>query len=191
MKARTDTEAPSFYKTMPSPVGTLKLVASGKGLVAILWENDRPERVRLGPLDEDRDHPVLLETELQLEGYFGGTLRKFTLGLDFRGTGFQKKVWEALTTIPFGETRSYGEIARQIGSPRAVRAVGAANGKNPVSIVVPCHRVVGSDGKLTGFAGGLEAKAYLLGIESRNSVQGEFGAILPVPPACRPGRLGG
>ena len=75
MKARTDTEAPSFYKTMPSPVGTLKLVASGKGLVAILWENDRPERVRLGPLEEDRDHPVLLETDLQLEGYFGGTLR--------------------------------------------------------------------------------------------------------------------
>ena len=156
----------SYYKTMRSPVGELKLVASDKGLVAILWENDDPDRVRLGHLEEDENHPVLLETERQLEDYFMGKLEKFSLQLDFTGTAFQKKVWAALLAIPFGETRSYAEIAKQIGHPKAVRAVGAANGKNPISIVAPCHRVIGSNGKLTGFAGGLDAKAALLGIES-------------------------
>jgi methylated-DNA-[protein]-cysteine S-methyltransferase len=154
-------------KTMPSPVGALKLVASDRGLAAILWENDDPERVRLSPVAEDRNHPVLLETERQLNEYFAGRLQKFSLQLDFVGTEFQKKVWNALLRIPFGETRSYGQIAEQIGNPKAVRAVGAANGKNPISIVAPCHRVIGSTGKLTGFAGGLEAKARLLGIESK------------------------
>jgi methylated-DNA-[protein]-cysteine S-methyltransferase len=159
-----------FYKTMPSPVGLLTLVASDKGLAAILWENDDPDRVRLGPLEEDKKHPVLVETERQLKAYFAGTLDRFSLQLDFTGTDFQKEVWKALTTIPFGETRSYAEIARQIGNPSAVRAVGAANGKNPISIVAPCHRVIGSNGKLTGFAGGLEAKAYLLGIEAKDKI---------------------
>lgn len=156
----------SYYKTMKSPVGELKLVASDKGLIAILWENDDPDRVQLGHLEEDENHPVLLETERQLKDYFTGKLEKFSLQLDFTGTAFQKKVWAALLTIPFGETRSYAEIAKQIGHPKAVRAVGAANGKNPISIVAPCHRVIGSNGKLTGFAGGLDAKAALLGIES-------------------------
>lgn len=155
------------YKTMKSPVGLLKLVAGGRGLAAVLWENDDPKRVRLGPLVEDKNHPVLLETERQLNDYFAGKLEKFSLKLDFIGTEFQEKVWKALVSIPFGETRSYGEIARQIGRPKAVRAVGAANGKNPISIIAPCHRVIGANGKLTGFAGGLEAKAYLLGIESK------------------------
>jgi methylated-DNA-[protein]-cysteine S-methyltransferase len=158
------------YKTMPSPVGLLTLVASEKGLAAILWENDDPDRVQLGPLEEDKKHPVLMETERQLKAYFAGTLDRFSLQLDFTGTDFQKKVWKALTTIPFGETRSYAEIAKQIGNPSAVRAVGAANGKNPISIVAPCHRVIGSNGKLTGFAGGLEAKAYLLGIEAKDKI---------------------
>jgi methylated-DNA-[protein]-cysteine S-methyltransferase len=157
-------------KTMPSPVGLLTLVANEKGLAAILWENDDPDRVRLGPLEEDKKHPVLMETERQLNAYFAGKLDRFSLQLDFTGTDFQKKVWRALTTIPFGETRSYAEIAKQIGHPTAVRAVGAANGKNPISIVAPCHRVIGSNGKLTGFAGGLEAKAYLLGIETNDRV---------------------
>lgn len=157
-----------FYKTMPSPVGELKLVASDKGLAAILWENDDPKRVRLGPLAENKNHPVLLETQRQLNDYFAGKLEKFSMQLDFAGTEFQKKVWQALLTIPFGETRSYAQIARQIGSPKTVRAVGAANGKNPISIIAPCHRVIGSNGKLTGFAGGLEAKACLLGIESKD-----------------------
>jgi methylated-DNA-[protein]-cysteine S-methyltransferase len=165
------------YKTMPSPVGELKLVASDKGLAAILWENDDPNRVRLGPLAEDSAHPLLLETERQLGEYFEGTLTEFSLPLDFTGTDFQQKVWHALTTIPFGETRSYRDIAIQIGSPDAVRAVGAANGKNPISIVAPCHRVIGTNGKLTGFAGGLEAKAFLLKLESRGLVQDNFRLI--------------
>ena len=153
------------FKTMKSPVGELKLVASEKGLVAILWENDDPKRVRLSPLKEDNNHPVLLAAEKQLKEYFAGKLQAFSLQLDFGGTEFQKKVWNALLTIPFGETRSYGQIAQQIGSPKAVRAVGAANGKNPLSIIAPCHRVIGANGKLTGFAGGLKVKAQLLGIE--------------------------
>jgi methylated-DNA-[protein]-cysteine S-methyltransferase len=148
-----------------SPVGKLTLVAGDKALTAILWENDDPKRVRLGPLAERSDHPVLLETERQLGAYFAGTLKTFTVPLDFQGTAFQKHVWNALLTIPFGETRSYGAIARQIGKPSAVRAVGAANGRNPISIVAPCHRVVGAKGELTGFAGGLAAKARLLEIE--------------------------
>lgn len=159
------------YKTMASPVGTLKLVATDAGLAAILWEDDDPNRVRLGPMSEDPRHPVLLQAEGQLGDYFAGRLKQFTVMLDFKGTAFQKKVWRALLTIPFGETRSYGEIARQIGSPRAVRAVGAANGKNPISIIAPCHRVIGANGKLTGFAAGLEVKAQLLRIESARGQQ--------------------
>ena len=155
------------YKTMKSPVGELKLVASDIGLAAILWENDNPRRVRLAPVSEDKNHPVLLEAERQLKDYFSGKRRSFSVKLDFKGTEFQKKVWAALLTIPFGETRSYGQIAKQIKNPKAVRAVGAANGKNPISIIAPCHRVIGSTGKLTGFAGGLEAKERLLALEAR------------------------
>ena len=155
------------YKMMKSPVGELKLIASDKGLAAILWENDDPARVRLNPLQQNNNHPILLKAEQQLKDYFAGKLKSFSIALDFAGTEFQKKVWNALLTIPFGETRSYSQIAKQIGSPKAVRAVGAANGKNPLSIIAPCHRVIGANGKLTGFAGGLEAKACLLGIEAK------------------------
>jgi methylated-DNA-[protein]-cysteine S-methyltransferase len=155
-----------FYKTVKSPVGLLKLVTGNKGLAAILWENDDPKRVRLGALEENKNHPTLLETERQLADYFAGKIRRFSMELDFSGTEFQKKVWAALVAIPFGETRSYAQIALQIGHPKAVRAVGAANGKNPISIIAPCHRVIGSNGKLTGFAGGLENKAFLLRMES-------------------------
>ncbi len=153
------------FKTMQSPVGEIKLVAGEHGLAAVLWENDDPKRVRLGAMKEDHHHPVLLEAERQLNEYFAGKRRTFSLTLDFSGTEFQQQVWNALLTIPYGETRSYGEIAAQIGNPNAVRAVGAANGRNPISIIAPCHRVIGSDGKLTGFAGGLEAKLRLLEIE--------------------------
>jgi methylated-DNA-[protein]-cysteine S-methyltransferase len=166
MKTTKDNQTTYSYKTMKSPVGRLKLIASEHGLAAILWENDDPKRVRLAPLVEDENHPVLLKAERQLNDYFAGKLKKFSLRFDFAGTEFQKEVWRALATIPFGETRSYGEIARQIGRPKAVRAVGAANGRNPISIIVPCHRVIGSSGKLTGFAGGLETKAFLLKTES-------------------------
>lgn len=154
-----------YSKTIWSPVGELTLVADAKGLAAILWENDRPGRVRLGALAEDAGHPVLRAAERQLGEYFAGTRRTFDVPLSFSGSDFQKSVWRALLTIPFGETRSYGEIARQVGKPSASRAVGAANGRNPVSIIAPCHRVVGSTGKLTGFAGGLDAKAFLLALE--------------------------
>ncbi|HEF4761520.1 TPA: methylated-DNA--[protein]-cysteine S-methyltransferase [Pseudomonas putida] len=153
------------YITLASPVGELKLVANGSRLAAILWENDKPGRVRLGPMSEASDSPILLRAAEQLREYFDGTRQCFELELDFAGTAFQKQVWAALLTIPFGETRSYSQIAEQIGNPSAVRAVGAANGKNPISIVAPCHRVIGASGKLTGFAGGLEAKALLLTLE--------------------------
>jgi len=156
-----------FYKLMKSPVGELKLVAGDKGLAAILWENDDPKRVRLSPLEVNKSHPVLVDAERQLNDYFAGKREAFSVPLNFEGTDFQKKVWNALLTIPFGETRSYGQIATQIGSPKASRAVGAANGKNPVSIIAPCHRVIGCNGKLTGFAGGLKTKAILLELESQ------------------------
>jgi len=131
------------YKLMDSPVGQLKLVARGDRLTAILWENDKPNRVRLGELVLADDRPILLETERQLHEYFAGNRDAFDLALDFQGTEFQKKVWAALLTIPFGQTRTYAQIAAQIGNVNAVRAVGAANGRNPVSIVAPCHRVIG------------------------------------------------
>jgi methylated-DNA-[protein]-cysteine S-methyltransferase len=157
------------YKVISSPVGELKLVASDKGLVAILWENGSPKRMKLGALVENSDHPVLLETERQLQEYFQGKRKLFSLKLHFTGTKFQNDVWEALRAIPFGETRTYGELARQLGNPRATRAVGAANGRNPIPIVVPCHRVIGASGKLTGFGGGLKNKAHLLELESNQN----------------------
>ena len=150
---------------LPSPVGTLTLVASDIGLSAILWEDDAPGRVRLGPFREDADHPILASARAQLHDYFAGTRRVFDLPLDFRGTDFQKSVWSALLTIPYGETRTYGQIAAAIGRAGASRAVGAANGRNPISIIAPCHRVIGTNGALTGFAGGLAAKDYLLRLE--------------------------
>lgn len=158
------------YKKIPSPVGKLTLVASSQGLAAILWENEKPNRVRLGRMEEDQTHPVLLETEKQLKEYFAGMRESFDLKLDPTGTDFQKKVWKALEAIPFGETRSYGDLAKNIGNLKAVRAVGAANGRNPISIVVPCHRVIGASGKLTGFAGGLENKEILLNLEKKSSL---------------------
>src|SRR5690606_4230071 len=150
---------------MASPVGTLKLVANETALVAVLWENENPKCVRLAELVEQADHPVLLETQKQLTEYFAGKRQQFDLPLDFAGTEFQQKVWQALLSIPFGETRSYRDIAEQIGNVKAVRAVGAANGKNPISIIAPCHRVIGMNGKLVGFAGGLGNKDILLKIE--------------------------
>lgn len=154
-----------FYKVMKSPVGELKLVGSENGLAAILWQNDNPHRTHLNIVSEDKKLPVLLETERQLNEYFAGKRSIFDLKLDFAGTTFQTKVWKALVTIPFGETRSYGQIAKQIGNPKAVRAVGGANSRNPISIIAPCHRVIGSSGKLTGFAGGMKTKAFLLEFE--------------------------
>lgn len=165
------------FITLPSPVGELKLVANGARLAAILWENDKPNRVRLDAMSEDADNPILVRTARQLEEYFAGTRRSFDLDLDFAGTAFQRAVWAALLTIPFGQTRTYSQIAAQIGHPAAVRAVGAANGRNPISIVAPCHRVIGASGKLTGFAGGLEAKERLLTLEGGRTGIGKTGEL--------------
>jgi methylated-DNA-[protein]-cysteine S-methyltransferase len=154
------------YKIIASPVGDLTLIASDKGLMAILWENDDPARVKIDAGERKDDHTLLCETEKQLREYFSGERTIFELPLDFYGTEFQQQVWQALLTIPYGQTRSYLQIARQINNEKSVRAVGAANGKNPISIIAPCHRVIGSSGKLVGFAGGLEAKMFLLQLES-------------------------
>ena len=148
-----------------SPVGLLKLVASERGLRAILWPLDATDaqidRVRLGKVAR-RSTPVLDDAERQLDEYFNGTRLAFDLLLDLQGTDFQRDVWLSLADVGFGKTRSYGEQAKRLDRPTATRAVAAANGKNPIPIVVPCHRVVGSNGKLTGFAGGLDTKAWLL-----------------------------
>ena len=155
-----------FYTIMASPVGELTLVAGENGLVAVLWENDKPERVRIGAVVEDARHPVLVETVRQLGEYFDGRRRAFDLALDFVGTPFQQQVWAALLAIPYGETRSYGQLAETLGRLSAARAVGAANGRNPISIITPCHRLIGANGDLTGFAGGLDNKRFLLSLEA-------------------------
>lgn len=152
-------------KVIQSPVGEIKLVASAEALVAVLWEDVGPARSLFSEVTKDPGHPVLCEAERQLADYFAGTLRVFSVKLDFMGTDFQKMVWQTLLTIPYGETRSYREVAMQIGKPKAMRAVGGALGRNPISIIAPCHRVIGVGGELTGFAGGLGAKAQLLEIE--------------------------
>ncbi len=157
-----------YSTTIDSPVGLLTLVVSDAGIRAILWDAEGEDvRVRFaaaGAVDRP-DHPILTDAVHQLEQYFAGERQDFDLPLDTVGTEFQMSAWGALQTIPFGATVSYGEQARRLGNPKAVRAVGAANGRNPVSIVVPCHRVVGSDGSLTGFAAGLDTKAWLLNHE--------------------------
>lgn len=154
-----------YSRSLPSPVGVLSLIASDKGLVAVLWENDRPDRVRLDAPQAACDHPTLTAAAAQLDAYFAGARRGFDLPLDFRGSAFQQRVWAHLRTIPYGETRSYGELAGALGDPGASRAVGAANGRNPISIIAPCHRVIGANGALTGFAGGIETKRWLLAFE--------------------------
>ncbi len=147
-------------------VGELTLVATDLGLRAVKWPNERVGRL---PLPEEMiskpDHPVLEATRIQLEEYFQGERTEFDLPLDLRGTEFQQLAWLALALIPYGQTVSYGEQAVRIGRPRAVRAIGAANGRNPISIILPCHRVVGANDDLTGFAGGIETKRELLAFE--------------------------
>ena len=150
---------------IPSPIGRLRLVAGDEGLTAILWDNDRPLPVHLADLVENPLHPTLLCAEKELNEYFCRKRKTFSVTLDMQGTHFQKQVWEALLAIPFGETRSYGQIANHLGKPKATRAVGAANGQNPIPIIVPCHRVIGANGTLTGFGGGLEVKSQLLALE--------------------------
>lgn len=147
-----------------SPVGPLTLVASDLGLRAILWPHERAGRVPLSDV-VDGDHPVLTAATEQLGEYFAGTRQQFDLPLDPSGTAFQLDAWQALSHIPYGTTVSYATQASRVGRPKAVRAIGAANGRNPISIVVPCHRVVAANGSLAGFAGGLDNKRWLLNFE--------------------------
>ena len=156
---------PLFSTTIDSPVGALSVVATDHALITLVWRRDSHRNAFEGAA-ENPAHPVLPETERQLGEYFAGTRRTFELPLEFRGTEFQRRAWSALLTIPYGETRTYGQMAEQIGNPTAVRAIGAANGRNPISIIAPCHRVIGMNGDLTGFGGGLDAKAYLLSLEA-------------------------
>jgi methylated-DNA-[protein]-cysteine S-methyltransferase len=152
--------------TVASPVGTLTLAASDIGLRGVLWPDDR--RVVLGDVVDDPSHPVLVAAVTQLGEYFDGNRTEFDVPLDPVGTDFQRTAWRALQTIPYARTVSYGEQAARMGDRRKARAVGAANGRNPISIIVPCHRVVGVNGALTGFAGGVAAKSWLLDHEQRH-----------------------
>lgn len=150
--------------TLDTPVGELTLVAGAAGLRAVLWPDERDGRVPVGDVTGGGPdaEAVLVAAREQLHEYFAGDRHAFDVPLDPLGTPFQQQAWLVLRTIPFGQTITYGEQARRLGDTRKSRAVGAANGRNPISIVVPCHRVVGSTGSLTGFAGGLDAKAWLL-----------------------------
>ena len=147
---------------MTSPVGELTLVGSDAGLRAVLWPVERDGRVTFSENVEPGEHGVLAQAENQIIEYLAGDRTSFDVPLDLVGTDFQIDVWNALNEIPFGETQSYGELAEHLNKPGAARAVGAATGRNPVSIIIPCHRLVGSSGKLTGFAGGIDAKKWLL-----------------------------
>ena len=162
------------YTEMTTPIGPLLLAGGDDGLHAIRFSTGRKARgAEPGWVRDDGAFP---EAVGQLQEYFDGTRRQFDLALVPSGTAFQRQVLDALLTVPYGETRSYADIARQIGRPAAVRAVGAANGRNPLPIVIPCHRVIGSDRSLTGFGGGLETKRFLLDLEARvgNSDDGEW-----------------
>lgn len=152
-----------------SPLGTLHLIASDHALLCLAFDQNRDEclqRLGIGAVSEQENH-VIGRTKLELLEYFEGKRRFFSIPLAMEGTAFQKRVWEGLRAIPFGATISYREQARDLGEPTAVRATGTANGRNPIAIIVPCHRVVRSDGTLGGYAGGLEFKASLIALEAR------------------------
>ncbi len=159
---------------MPSPLGVIRLVASDIGLAAILWEGEGYKRTKLSALERDDQNPILLKTEQQLTEYFAKARTVFDIPLDFSGTEFQKKVWKALLEIPFGATATYGEIAKILGDTKAVRAVGGALNKNPISIIVPCHRIVGTSGNMVGFAGGIANKTILLNLENKYTIPSLF-----------------
>ncbi|MDI1447545.1 methylated-DNA--[protein]-cysteine S-methyltransferase [Polyangium sp. 6x1] len=153
----------SYERRISSPVGELHVVASNEAIMGVYLPGHKgaPEIVAR----DGRNHPLLAEAARQLAEYFTGTRASFSLPLDMQGSDFQREVWRALVEIPFGKTRSYAELARALGRPQAARAVGAANAKNPISIIVPCHRVIAGDGALTGYAGGIAAKQWLLSHE--------------------------
>lgn len=153
-----------YYCYHQTPIGQLLLAGDGDNLSLLGFPNGKMQRRHESTWVKDAD--PFKEVSLQLDGYFAGDRRQFDLALAPEGTEFQRRVWSALTEIAYGETWSYGELARHIGKPKASRAVGAANGQNPIPVIIPCHRVIGSSGKLTGFGGGLQTKEYLLGLEA-------------------------
>ncbi|WP_310769054.1 methylated-DNA--[protein]-cysteine S-methyltransferase [Mycobacterium sp. Z3061] len=154
------------YRTIDSPIGPLTLAGRDGTLTNLRMVDQTYEPSRADWTPDEGGFPEVVR---QLDAYFAGELCDFDVRLDMRGTEFQKRVWEALLTIPYGETRSYGQIAEQIGAPGAARAVGLANGHNPIAIIVPCHRVIGAAGKLTGYGGGLDRKQTLLSLEKRRA----------------------
>lgn len=156
-----------FFTEIESPVGPLLLVGDDEALSG-LYMHEQRHRPPV-PTDCERNERVFREARKQLEAYFAGKLQRFELALAGEGSAFQRRVWRALQSIPFGRTESYGELARRIGNPRASRAVGLANGRNPIGIIVPCHRVVGANGSLTGYGGGLTRKQWLLEHERRHA----------------------
>jgi methylated-DNA-[protein]-cysteine S-methyltransferase len=163
----------TFFNTVSSPVGRLTLVGEGDDLVGLYYDKDPlAAKMRATAVKDDgRLRPAVV----QLEEYFAGTRTRFDLSLVPPGTPFQKKVWTALVRIPFGATASYGEIARAVGRPEASRAVGGANHRNPIAIIIPCHRVIGADGAMTGYGGGLPHKRLLLDLEARTASSGQLG----------------
>jgi len=160
---------------LPSPVGPLTLVSDQGQLVGCYFSNSESTSQNLDPPHYDGTSNVVLRTAAsELELFFARRLQRFTVPVAPSGTEFQRTVWKALQKIPYGKTLSYGELARQLGKPNAMRAVGAANSKNPISIIIPCHRVIGADGSLTGFGGGLARKQFLLGLEGSQFQQLDF-----------------
>jgi methylated-DNA-[protein]-cysteine S-methyltransferase len=160
-----------YYSEIESPIGTILLRGTERGLTGLFMEKHRHGPEEFQRLDWQRDGSRFAEARTQLADYFAGKLRDFTVPIDHEGLGgteFQRQVWAGLEAIPYGTTISYGELARRIDHPAAVRAVGLANGRNPLSIIVPCHRVIGASGKLTGYGGGMERKQWLLGLEKAN-----------------------
>lgn len=154
-----------FYTTFESPVGTLLLAGDANGLRVVSFESSK--HAAPPQADWKQDNAPFCEVIRQLQAYFRGALKEFDLPLALEGTKFQLRVWNALRSIPYGETISYAQLAERIGNPKAVRAVGLANGSNPIPIIIPCHRVIGSDASLTGFGGGLATKKMLLELESK------------------------
>lgn len=154
---------PRYTSTVATPLGPLRVVSDGDALVAATFDSEPPADA----MQDDSGCAVLAQAHHQLAAYFDGGPVAFTVPVRLEGTPFQQRVWAALQQIPRGETQSYAALAEALGDPKAVRAVGAANGKNPIAVIVPCHRVIGADGSLTGYAGGVERKRALLALESR------------------------
>ena len=162
-------------RRIPTPTGGMTLVAHARALVALVWDESELARLGLAAAEPGSNDPLDAGVR-QLEEYFRGGRTRFELPLDPAGTAFQRSVWSELERIPYGATSSYRELARNLGNPGAMRAVGSANGRNPLCIFIPCHRVVRASGEIGGYAGGLERKAFLLELERRGSTAGTAGA---------------